>query len=253
MQDIIDALEAQHNELRDLIARCGSDDWQRPSPCVGWDVGDVLLHMTQTDELAVASALGKLDKHTNGFLSNDTVRAISVDDAAAMQVSAERSIGGDAIAQRWDRAASALVDALRSSDPSRRVTWVAGKLSVQTLATTRLSECWIHTGDIAIALEIEIAPTDRIRHIARLAWRTIPYAFAQANLEMTGPVEMHLTGPDGDTWDYVPDGKPMTTISGSADEFCAVAARRVNASQTTLVGTGPDSDSVLRLVRTYAQ
>lgn len=253
MNDIIDALEAQHNELRALIATCTYDDWQRPSPCEGWDIGDVVLHIAQTDELAVASAHGKLDNHTNGFLSNGRDREVSVDDAAALQVANERAIGGARIGQRWDVAASRLVDVLRASNPSKRVTWVAGKLSIQTLATTRLSECWIHSGDVAIALGVEVAPTDRLRHIARLAWRTLPYAFERAGLTMQGKVEIHLTGPGGEAWDYVPDGAAQTSITGSAEEFCAVAARRIDASGTALVGNGPDAANALRLVRTYAQ
>jgi hypothetical protein len=34
--------------------------------------------------------------------------------------------------------------------------------------------------------------------------------------------------------------------------LCAVAARRVAPSATSLVGEGPDADAVLALVRTYA-
>ena len=253
MNDIIDALESQHHELRALIAKCADPDWQRPTPCDGWDIGDVVLHMAQTDELAVMSAQGKLDGHANGFLSSGRDRDVSVDDAAARQVANERSIGGARIGQRWDTAARTLIDVLRTSNPSQRVTWVAGKLSMQTLATTRLSECWIHTSDVAIALGIEVAPTERLRHIARLAWRTLPYAFERAGLAMEGEVELHLIGPTGEQWDYQPDGVAVTTISGSAEDFCAVAARRVDPSATALVGIGPDAANVLRLVRTYAQ
>ena len=253
MLDIIEALQAQHDELRSLIATCRDDDWQRPSPCVGWDVGEVVIHMAQTDELAVASAKGQLDHHDNGFLSSSAERAVTVDQAAALQVDAERSIGGAAIAMRWDAAASSLVDVLRSSDPRQRVTWVSGKLSIHTLAATRLSECWIHSGDVAISLGVSLPPTDRLQHIARLAWRTLPYAFERANLAMSAPVELHLTGPSGNVWDYVPDRPARTTITGSAEEFCNVAARRIDAASTSLVGDGPDVADVLRLVRTYAQ
>ena len=253
MQEIIDTLEAQHSELRSVIKTASEHDWHRPTPCIGWDVGDVLLHMAQTDELAIASAQGKLDTYANGFLSESTGRVVSVDEAAAQQVTAERAIGGSAIAQRWDSAATALVEMFLISEPSRRVTWVSGKLSIQTLAATRLSECWIHTGDIAIALSVDLAPTDRLRFIARLAWRTLPYAFAQVGLTMSGPVELHLTAPSGEVWDYVPDDAPVTTIIGTAEEFCAVAARRTDGSHTSIVGTGPDVDNVLRLVRAYAQ
>ena len=58
--------------------------------------------------------------------------------------------------------------------------WVAGRLSAMTLATTRLSEHWIHAQDIAMPLELSYPDDDRLWHIARLAHRTIPYAFMRA-------------------------------------------------------------------------
>ena len=87
---------------------------------------------------------------------------------------------------------------MRDADPHARVTWVAGELSIHTLATTRLAETWIHTGDVADAVDVMLVPTDRLRHIARLAWRTLPYAFGRAGRELSGPVAFELIGPDGE-------------------------------------------------------
>ncbi|MCU1428170.1 MAG: wyosine base formation, partial [Actinomycetia bacterium] len=115
------------------------------------------------------------------------------------------------------------------------------------------AESWIHTGDIAIALDVELAPTNRLRHVTRLAWRTLPYAFANAGLALAGPVALDLVGPDGDRWHFASDAPATTTIRGSASEFCAVAARRLTPPQTSLLGEGPDATMVLHLVRTYAQ
>jgi uncharacterized protein (TIGR03084 family) len=252
MNRVLDDLAAQHAELRELVDGCGDADWLRPTPCEGWDVGDVLLHLTQTDALAIASARGELDAFREGFLGSQDPSSVTVDGAAAARVESERAIGGPAIAARWRQSSTDLLAELRSADPHRRVTWVAGQLSVRTLATTRLSEAWIHTGDIASALGVDLAPTDRIRHIARLAWRTLPYAFAQAGLTLDGPVELDLLGPDGSQWDFVPDDPAVTTIRGRAIEFCEVAARRLPPDQTGLVGEGPDAAMVLELVRTYA-
>ncbi|MCU1428338.1 MAG: wyosine base formation, partial [Actinomycetia bacterium] len=176
MDAIIDDLAAQHAELRSLIERCTDADWSRQTPCVGWDVADVLLHLVQTDEFAAASARGDLDRFHNGFLGAET--SLTVDAAAAAQVEVERAIGAAAIAARWEQSSAALLAELRAGDPHRRVPWVARRLSLQTLASTRLAESWIHTGDIAIALDVELAPTNRLRHVTRLAWRTLPYAFA---------------------------------------------------------------------------
>jgi uncharacterized protein (TIGR03084 family) len=252
MDDLLTALAAQHAELGELIDQCSNDDWERATPCVGWDVADVLLHLTLTDELAITSARGELPPLADGLLGSREHQAVSVDDAAAAQVAAERAMGGDAIRRRWHDASRGILAAFDDADPHQRVTWVSNQLSVETLAATRLSECWIHTGDIASALDVRLEPTSRLRHIARLAWRTLPYAFERADLKMHGAVALDLTGPDGDQWRFDPDAPALTTIRGSAVEFCEVAARRVDGGATDLVGTGPDSEAVLRVVRTYA-
>jgi uncharacterized protein (TIGR03084 family) len=250
MDDLLTALASQHDELAALIDGCTNDDWERPTRCEGWDVAAVLLHLAQTDESATASARGELDGSRNWFLGED--RTVSVDDAAAALVDAERVAGGDAIRRRWHGASQAMQAALSAGDPHQRVRWVSGKLSMHTLAATRLAECWIHTGDIASALGVDLPPTDRLRHIARLAWRTLPYAFQRADTAMHGPVALDLIGPNGERWRFDPDAPALTTIGGSAVEFCDVAARRADPDATDLAGDGPDAAAVLRLVRTYA-
>ena len=252
MLDLLTALASQHAELAELVDGCTNDEWQLPTRCEGWDVASVLLHLAQTDEFAVASARGELDGFRDGFLGTFEHRTLSVDEAAAAQVEVDRAAGGDAIRRRWHDASQAMRAAFDAGDPHRRVSWVSGQLSLHTLVATRLSECWIHTGDIASALGVELPPTDRLRHIARLAWRTLPYAFERADAAMTGPVELDLIGPNGERWRFEPETPALTTITGSAVEFCAVAARRVAPTATALAGTGPDAANVLRLVRTYA-
>src|SRR4051812_17209068 len=252
MEDILIALASQHAELAEIVDGCTNDDWERPTRCVGWDVASVLAHLALTDEAATASARGEFDRFGDGLLGRREQQTVSVDAAAAAQVDAERGAGGDAIRQRWHDASETLRVALQAGDPHQRVTWVAGKLSLQTLAATRLSECWIHTGDIASALAITLPPTDRLRYIARLAWRTLPYAFDRADVTMNGPVALELIGPNGERWRFDPETRALTTIRGSAAEFCDVAARRVDPADTDLVATGPDAANVLRLVRTYA-
>jgi uncharacterized protein (TIGR03084 family) len=252
VDDLLDALAAQHRELAGLVDGCADADWERPTRCVGWDVAGVLLHLAQTDEIAAASARGELEPLADGLMGPLAEQQATVDEAAARQVELERGVGGTAIRDRWHVASADMRDALAAADPHERVTWVTNRLSVYTLTATRLSECWIHTGDIASALGVELAPTDRLRFIARLAWRTLPYAFARAEISMGGPVALELTGPDGAEWRFDPDNEPVTTIRGSAVEFCDVAARRIDPAETTLTGDGPDVGAVLRLVRTYA-
>jgi uncharacterized protein (TIGR03084 family) len=167
-------------------------------------------------------------------------------------VARERGHPYEVVRERWTAAGATLVAALNRIDLSTRVPWVAGDLSARTLATARLAETWIHTGDIADALGVDLSPTDRLRFIARLAWRTLPFAFGAAGRSLSGPVAFRLIGPSGKSWEYIPEGTVVTSISGLATDLCAVAARRIKPSATTLIGEGPDATEVLALVRTYA-
>jgi len=251
MDELFAALIDQQDALTELLDDLSSAEWAAPSPCDGWNVADVVLHLAQTNEMAIGSATGRFDEVLTE-LTAGMEPAADVDAGAAAMVAGQREVPVEVVRDRWLRSVSGLRDALGFADPHDRVTWVAGLLSVRTLTTTRLAETWIHTGDVAIATGRVVAPTDRLFHIARLAWRTLPYAFARAGESMSGSVSFELTGPSGDRWDFVPEESAHTVISGSAAELCDVAGRRLEPADTSLVGTGPDAEAVLRLVRTYA-
>ena len=251
MDEVLTAVIDQHAELAGILAAMGDAEWSRPTRCEGWDVSDVVLHLAQTDELAIGSAEGRYDEVLYR-LGAGLPSAASVDESVAALVQRERGTTPAALHRRWASSAHALVTALDAGDLSRRVPWVMGELSARTLATTRIAETWIHTGDVADAVGVELADTDRLRLIARLAWRTLPYAFSSAGRDLTGPVAFRLTSPGGGAWEFLPDGPAVTTVSGPAGELCAVAARRRPASATSLRAEGPDADAVLDLVRTYA-
>lgn len=212
----------------------------------------MVLHLAQTDELAVASAEGRLPpvgERDEWVIGADT----TVDDAAGQMVTAERGgLSSDAIHERWLTGAARLRAALGAIGPHERVQWVVGELSVRTLTTTRLAETWIHTGDVAHAFGVHPRADDRLWHIARLAWRTLPYAFERAGRELHGPVVFSLDAPDGGRWDLVPNGEPITSVRGPALDLCLVAARRLNPADASLHAEGIDAEAVLELVRTYA-
>jgi uncharacterized protein (TIGR03084 family) len=154
------------------------------------------------------------------------------------------------VRDRWEASASELCLQLEETDPHRRVDWVAGQLSAQTLAATRVAETWVHAGDVLAAFGAVPAPTDRLWHVARLAWRMLPYAFGRAGRDLTGQVAFELRAPGGDLWSFAPDSDVVTIVRGDAEELCLVAAQRVRPEDTALQVEGPDP--VLELVRTYA-
>jgi uncharacterized protein (TIGR03084 family) len=251
MEEILAALGEQHATLDALLAPLDDAAWARPTRCEGWDVADVVLHLSQTDQLAIASAQGRFDDGL-AVLADGVEQQGNVDDGAAALVERARGMANSALLEQWREGAAALRAELAAGDPHRRVTWVAGQLSVHTLCATRLAECWIHTGDVAEAVGVPQEPTDALEHVARLAWRMLPYAFKRDGRELGGPVEFDLVGPNGEPWRFVPEGAPATVIEGPGADLCLVAARRVAPSATRLRATGPDAQAVLELVRTYA-
>ena len=246
MQEVLTALEEQHAELSALVSGLDEAGWKTPSACEGWSVADVVLHLAQTDEMAIASVEDRMGEFIAGFPPTAT----SIDEGADLMVQAERT-SGPAAFERWQERSSHLRSLFAAVDPSARLNWVVGTLSARTLATTRMTECWIHTGDIAEGLGVTREPTDRMWQIARLAWRTLPYAFTLNGREMTGPVAFELTGPDGADWTFS-EGEPLTVVRGPALDLCMVAARRRAPSDTALSGEGPDYQAVLDVVRTWA-
>ena len=168
-----------------------TSDWQRPSRCEGWTAGDVVLHVAQTNEMAIASAEGRFADFLTE-IGRDVGPASDVDEGADRMVDKERGLSPDAVRDRYRNGANTLLRLLDVGDPHTRVQWVAGELSLRTLTTTRLAETWIHTGDVADAVGRTLVPGARLRHIARLAWRTLPYAFSRADRSLQGACESVL-------------------------------------------------------------
>lgn len=250
MDELQAALEEQHDELGTILGDLADGDWHLPTRCPGWAIGDVVLHLAQTDDLATASIEGRfaeaMEAATRGLGP-----ATSIDEGAGQMVAAEGWPSGPVVLDRWRQSADRVRAVLGGADPHARVQWVAGQLSARTLVTTRLAECWIHTGDVLDALGRPVTSSPRLRHIARLAWRTLPYAFARAGATLGGAVAFDLVGPAGEQWRF---GEPdaATVVRGDALDLCQVAGQRAAATSTGLTASGPDAEAVLALVRTFA-
>ena len=241
---IVDDLEAEQERLESLLTGLTEQQWASPSAAAGWSIADTVLHLAQTEEGVVytLSDEGRPDAFDRGEAALDA----AVDEA----VRAQRA-SADTIFERWRAARRAALDALRAADPGRRVPWAATPLRPAVLATTRLAEHWAHGLDIAGPLGLPFDDTDRLRHIAWLGHRTLPYAFAVDGLE-PHDVYCELTGPDGTTiWRYGP-ADADSTVRGPAGDFCRLGARRLTRDQTTLAAEGPHAEAALRVLRNYA-
>ena len=243
--DVFDALRRQGDRLDEILTGLEAPRWGEPSLCPGWSVADVVLHLAQTEEAVVAALEARPAPIPVG-------EASTIDEVMEQWVRSERGRPPAAVHERWKIAHGKALVALAAADPTVAVTWAAAPLRPATLATTRLSEHWIHTLDVAEALGIDNPDSDDLRHIAWLAHRSLPYAFTSAGRGDPPSVRLELGSPVGDTWVLGPEDADCV-VRGPAGVFCRVAARRLRpADAHGLEARGARSDEVLELVRTYA-
>ena len=241
--EIFDDLQAEQVQLENLLADLTESQWASASDAPGWSVTDVVIHLAQTEELVTAT----LTTGQRGETWDRGVRPL--DDVVDEVVRADRAPAAD-VFDRWRRARRTALDSLRRADPDKRVPWAATPLRPAVLATTRLAEHWAHGLDITAPLQLPFPDTERLRHIAWLGHRTLPYAFAVAGLP-AHDVYCELTGPDGSVWTYGP-ADADAAIRGSAGEFCRVGARRLAPEASQLTASGPHAAEALRVLRNYA-
>jgi uncharacterized protein (TIGR03084 family) len=243
---VFDDLGAEQDRLEDILAGLDEARWMAPSAAAGWTVADVVLHLAQSEEAVRATMTGGDLRTGLGAVAGDTM-----DERAEAAVRAERAAPAS-VFNRWRRARRAALAALTAGDPERPVAWVTGPVKPATLATTRLAEHWAHGLDITGPFGLDFPDTGRLRHIAWLAHRTLPYALALAG-EQPAAVRCELTDPGGaETWRYGP-ADAESSITGAAGEFCRVAVRRLAPDDTRLTATGPHGALALRVLRTYAE
>ncbi|MEX0874527.1 MAG: maleylpyruvate isomerase family mycothiol-dependent enzyme [Actinomycetota bacterium] len=238
--------------LDGLLATLDDDGWLTPTPAEGWDVRDSVAHLAIGDELALECVA--FDR--NPKVMDDGLAAVvaGADAAAAFEkglVDRGRTVSPSEVHAWWRRANAELREALAKIDPDRRLPWGGNRMSTVSFVAARLMETWAHGVDCFDAAGVEPIDTDRLRHVAQLALRALPYAFLVAQVPGPGPVRLELKSRSGEAWSIGPDDAP-TVIRGTASDWCRVATHRDRRGERNhLEGEGPDAADVLSHVQAY--
>lgn len=244
--EILDDLEAECVALDELLSSLSDPEWFAPTPADGWDVRDTVAHLADTDDLAYDCATGGPRD-----LLTEAAAAGSGDAFTLGQVLKGRDKPPAEVLAWWREATWKLRDAVHELDPGARIPWGPNRMSVVSFVTARLMETWAHSLDCFAAVDREPADTDRLRHVAFIGLRALPYAFAQAGLPAPGPIRLELTSPGGETWTIGPQDAP-TVIRGAASDWCRVATQRDRGDERSRLETsGPDAEAVLRHAQAY--
>ncbi|MGW2044967.1 TIGR03084 family metal-binding protein [Streptomyces sp. NPDC001858] len=244
---VLDDLRAEGDELDRLVAELEPEQWALPTPAAGWTVAHQIAHLTWTDH---SSLLAVTDQ---AAFAREVEKALAepgdfVDNGAEQGVAKPpvRLLGA------WRAEREALQNALRAAPEGARFPWYGPPMSAASMATARLMETWAHGLDVADALGVVPAPTDRLRHIVRLGVRTRDYALGLHGQPV--PFEefrVELTGPAGESWVYGPEDAD-DRVTGPALDFCLLVTRRANRADLALRAEGPDADRWLDVAQAFA-
>ncbi len=254
LPELLSDLDDEYRDARGLVERLADDaaEWDLPTPAEGWAVRDQISHLAFFDE---AGRLAMVDPSAFAALVDEALAAGG--DPMRPHLDAGRSMGGDQLLDWWARAHGGLVESFTGADPSVRVPWFGPPMGAISFVTARLMETWAHGRDVADALGIELAPTDRLVHIVHLGVRTRPYSYAVRGLGVPpGQIELSLTAPSGATWRHeVGESDPTVEpsgIEGTALDFCLVVTQRANVADTGLSVHGILASEWLSLAQAFA-
>jgi uncharacterized protein (TIGR03084 family) len=247
LDDVLADLEAEGDQLDDLVAPLDEAGWHTPTPAEGWDVAHQIAHLAWTDESAVKAA-------TDKAAWDETVLAAIADPDGF--VDAEAAAGAlappDQLLDRWRTSRSTLGKVLREYPADQKLPWYGPPMSATSMATARFMETWAHARDVADGLGVRLPQDDRVRHVVHLGVRTRGFAFGNNGLEPpTEPIRVSLKLPSGDLFEEGPEDATQT-VTGSAYDFALLVTQRAHREDLDLTATGPDADRWLDIAQAFA-
>jgi len=145
--DQLEALDAARQEFARRLSAVGPDDWDRPTPCEGWVVRDLVVHVLVGDRMAALLVDGG---------SREEAEALFVDATLPDDVLGEFEAGADAQAAAF--AEPGAMDRITAHP--------AGDFPVPLLLGFRIGDFTVHAWDLARAIGAdETLPDELVAHV----------------------------------------------------------------------------------------
>ena len=219
-----------------LIASLEPDDWNRPTPCVGWAVKDVLSHLGHVEGLLV-HGFDQPDPPA-GWVGEGT----PLDQVTNQGVAARRNWSPARIADEIERAAEAtrVLFGQPDLDWNEAAPTPVGPAPRSVAVEMRVNDVFLHLCDLRTAIDLDIKESDEPlgREIAiGRAVRLSPWAWAkQARATEGQRLRLSLIGSGGVDHDVVirdgkalvesQDGEPDAVIKGAGLAYLLAVSGR---------------------------
>ncbi len=247
LKELINDLVAETTDLTAMLTGLGESDWQRLTPAPGWTIADQVSHLAFFDDAAVLAATDP--ERFGAELAGQAMSGeLSPDDIAGRH----RERTGAELLTWFDGARRQLVETFSALDPTTRLPWFGPAMSAASAVTARIMETWAHGQDVADALLISRVPTTRLKHVAHLGVRALPFSFLAHGLAVpTEQLRVELAGPDGELWTWGP-ADAVNRVTGPALDFCLLVTQRRHRADTAVVADGPVASQWLGIAQAFA-
>jgi uncharacterized protein (TIGR03084 family) len=246
MGTLCDDLLGETADLEAMVTGLDTAGWATPTPAEGWDVRDQVGHLAYFDDRARESMT---DRDT--FVTHRE-EVLSHPDFADRIAGESRRFEGPETLAWFRRARAALIDVARGAEPSLRVPWYGPDMSTASSITARIMETWAHGQDVADALGVQRAPTERLRHVAFIGARALPNSYQARGLAVpSDPVRVEVRAPSGETWAFGPEDA-ADRVRGPALDFCLAVTQRRHIDDLDLDLTGPIATEWLSIAQAFA-
>jgi uncharacterized protein (TIGR03084 family) len=249
-EQVLADLDAEQHELDSLVVGLEDDGWDADTPAEGWAVRDQVSHLAFFDGRAHL-ALTDPDAFTA------EVEAMLADPRGADALMDEHLADGRGLApaellEWWRSERGRLLAALAVTDPKARIPWYGPPMSAVSFATARLMETWAHGQDIADTMGVTRLPTARLRHVAHIGVRALPFSYTVRGLPVPSePVYVELRSPDREMWTWGPV-EADDHVRGTALDFCLVVTQRRHRDDVHLEIVGPVATEWMSIAQAFA-
>ena len=249
LRSVIADLTADADELDRLVADIDPQQWQLPTPAEGWTVKHQVGHLAFIFKIAgmaagepeafgamttaVGTEPGRFDAAVNGALEDYVNDPIEV------------------LLNRWREAKTTAVKALAAVPADQIVPWLVNPLPPAVLGCAGMMELFAHGQDIADALGVTRAATDRLGNIVGFSVRTWDFGYQTRNLTPpTRPFRFEITAPSGALWTFGPEDA-VDRVAGPALDFCLLTTRRRHRDDLAITAEGSEANAWLDIAQCY--
>jgi uncharacterized protein (TIGR03083 family) len=268
---LLGVAHAERQRLGRTVQYADPKTWEQPSALPGWWNRDVMAHLASHDTAAAQLVKDDPAEELEEYRTRFAGRPFTVEAFNEWAVNRRSGMSTREVLVSWGKAADAFLAyvGLLSEEEweKKRFPWFAGDIAARYLVQSRMIEWWVHGEDMratnGLGPEYQHWP---IYLTIDMGIRMLPWALAQAGLDLTGfSVQVDVEGAGEGTWHWglgageVPpaDKEPDAAIVGRAPHLALVAARRIPAADVLASGNlvvGLDVElavAVLRHIRAF--